>query len=121
MMEELDKLRECPFCGGKADLYILDADNTSLVILGARKSARIKCCNCFCDISLTNHNYEDIVEIDQIISDAIEAWNTRAERTCEWIPSDHCTWRCSCCGIETEVLYRYWKHCPNCGAKVVES
>lgn len=70
---------------------------------------------------------------------AIEAWNTRAERTCEIArvetgepaeyDCDEVLWHCASCHEEV-AIYAYnedgdiWADkpafCPNCGAKVVE-
>lgn len=63
--------------------------------------------------------------------EAIEAWNTRAERTCRRMPADDGAvmvmrgglamefpyFECSECGAYVMDNARY---CPNCGAKVVE-
>ena len=51
--------------------------------------------------------------------DEIEAWNTRAERTCTAVlaKSDYAS-TCSECG----AMLANWamQYCPNCGAKVVD-
>ena len=59
-------------------------------------------------------------------SAVIEAWNTRAERTCYnaigygFIPDeDTPAFKCSECG-ETHLCDNWYDYCPNCGAKVVE-
>lgn len=54
---------------------------------------------------------------------ALEAWNTRAERTCvlEDIPYEPGCWegvRCSSCGVTDEDADLTGNYCPNCGAKV---
>jgi len=59
--------------------------------------------------------------------DATEAWNTRAELTCQmkkarW-DDGQCTWGviCSACGEKHEHEFEYsFNFCPTCGAKVVE-
>ena len=64
-------------------------------------------------------------------AEAIAAWNTRAERTCEWKLEHSGTlydkWRCSECGylfVEPRCDQGYMdlesNYCPSCGAKVVE-
>ena len=64
--------------------------------------------------------------------DAIEAWNTRVERTCRIVPHGYCIangeetscrcWSCSGCsyGWHISDYDRQYLYCPNCGAKVVE-
>ena len=55
--------------------------------------------------------------------EAIAAWNTRAERTCE----NPCSvgFECSECGVTCggyplkDATRFSWSYCPNCGAKVV--
>lgn len=98
----MSELKPCPFCGGEAKLY----------------SGRIKyvfCKECFA----TN---EDV----KTESEAIEAWNTRHERTCRAVKRRG-DYVCSACG---EVLLSGWadpfeaiplecfKYCFNCGARV---
>ena len=59
-------------------------------------------------------------------AEAIAAWNTRAERTCECVaeyaksPIDGKTialHRCSACH---ELMRPHMAYCPHCGAKVVD-
>jgi rRNA maturation endonuclease Nob1 len=66
-------------------------------------------------------------------AEAIEAWNTRAERTCEMLPT-HSDLEITLTSMNTGIT-RAWgyrqcsnclcnvfegaKYCPNCGAKVV--
>lgn len=99
------ELRPCPFCGAtEPTVHILDAPE-SLVACDYRKGG--------CGASGRPFNTD---------KQAIEAWNTRAERTC------HTTWdieltgrlrfKCSECGaVSLDVAPRY---CPACGARVVE-
>ena len=42
------------------------------------------------------------------------------ERTCRYESTNRCTWACTSCGREIDVLHRGYNYCPNCGAKVVE-
>lgn len=95
------KLGPCPFCGAK---YGDDHDDGCFIPMS---TAVI--------VNIANGN-PPLYSTEQLA----EAWNTRYEPTCHWEHTDHCTWTCSNCGVETDVLYRYWLHCPVCGAKVVE-
>ena len=57
---------------------------------------------------------------------AIEAWNTRAERTCvlEDIPYEPGAWegvRCSSCKVTDEDTDLTGNYCPNCGTRLVKS
>ena len=49
-------------------------------------------------------------------AEAIEAWNTRAERTCEYV-GDEISGGCSECRGWLDPACAY---CPSCGAKVME-
>ena len=106
----MDGLKPCPFCGGRAtmdgdprvaDDWVFCLDCGAM---GAYKLGKDK---------------------------AIEAWNTRAERTCrmthEWVrpcEEDGCDrlhvvqWTCSECEFDFEGARP--NYCPNCGAKVVD-
>lgn len=61
-------------------------------------------------------------------SDAVEYWNTRAERTCTQIDvtdtrkpyTTHMTECSECGGVLALDEYRAPNYCPNCGAKVVD-
>ena len=43
-----------------------------------------------------------------------------SERTCRYESTNRCTWVCTSCGREADVLHYGYNYCPNCGAKVVE-
>ena len=63
--------------------------------------------------------------------ESIKAWNSRAERTCEFISSKGSDYPpvCSACGYELGIYDCEWfedgtygyggNYCPNCGCKVV--
>lgn len=102
---EKPELKDCPFCGSNAVVV-----NNS----GAGMYAYCKSC----DAIGTHVPYDEDNRTATL--EAIEAWNTRYQPTCHWERTDRCTWTCSNCGVETEVLYQYWLHCPVCGAKVVK-
>lgn len=104
-------LLPCPFCGGEAELkptYDLDTDEIDGWFAW--------CCT-------TNDCTTHPMTNDYLTrAEAVEAWNTRAERTCHNIWNVELTGRlrfqCSECGaVSLEITPRY---CPSCGAKVVE-
>lgn len=66
-----------------------------------------------------------VVRFEYALHDqAIEAWNTRAERTCKWTQWDQHSdeYFSTECGREFQwaTPYDLPNHCPGCGAKVVE-
>ena len=99
----MTELLPCPFCGGEAQTL---------------RSGTWWCVACktpFCC---------DVGKFDTE-SEAIAAWNTRAERTChvEYMPKNKelrmAPWiECSECGGELPVMITA-NYCQNCGAKVV--
>ena len=105
-----EELLPCPFCGGEARLS--DAGNGI---------AEIECVGC------------DYATVRTFGTDAaIEAWNTRAERTCMLEPCvfedgafTHMVIKCSNCGLRLEPeisgkVPSFVNYCPNCGARVTE-
>lgn len=107
-----NELKPCPFCGGEAEYraakYVRTAFKHSVV-----------CLECFASIPPKDSKHE-----------AINAWNTRVERTCKPIAKfnyDDSPWPvmvCSECDRrlhydETKYGLEYSPYC-GCGAKVVE-
>jgi len=101
-----ETLLPCPFCGGEARIFALQIG----------KGWRVVCSKPFC--AQGPNGYTE--------AEAIAAWNTRAERTCECVaeyaksPIDGKTivlHRCSACH---ELMLPHMAYCPNCGARVVE-
>ena len=118
-------LRPCPFCGGEADLRQWKDG-----------AWRVHCK--WCPAYLTRLYGTE--------KEAVEGWNRRTERTCEWIWGEDwlesspegprelhwANWYLDCgCweGDEDEFCDfddpearpdSYWAFCPKCGAKVVE-
>lgn len=92
----MSELLSCPFCGEKAriDRY--------------EHFYRVLCMDC---PASTEWLYSE--------QEAIDAWNTRAERTCHAVfdDSNWYKWICSECG---QPIDRADNYCFSCGAKVVE-
>lgn len=110
-----NELKPCPFCGGEA-VIVEVKDNPPETIAIQCKSG---CC-----ISVHHKWMEENV--------LIEAWNTRAERTCTFSvyqSGDEHFPTCSACGYEAAreecedyvgVMYYEKRFCPNCGARLVQ-
>lgn len=104
------ELKPCPFCGGEAQVGWTDFDS-GVIFVGCET------CGMYCEPKDCYANEQK----------AIEAWNTRAKRTChmtyneEWSGDEYYptqAYTCSRCGWITEMgVPRY---CPSCGAKVVD-
>lgn len=109
------ELKPCPFCGGKAET-IENAVGTLFWVY-------CRSCGARSDSYTTEYRQK-----------AIDAWNTRAERTCRNISDPPSGFYCSVChwgdwGEPSHLLTgsKYTgrvnggpNYCPNCGAKVVE-
>lgn len=102
----MSELLSCPFCGGEAH------------ISASSDGYGVGCWSRRCiDMQMEQIPTE---------AEAVEAWNTRAERTCknEWAKFDG--FRCSKCwteitSIETNYsVPMFVRYCPNCGARVTE-
>jgi len=122
----MSELLPCPFCGGAAKLSVY------------YDFYRVHCNNDDCIACLSvSDAYEGYGRWYKSISEAREAWNTRAERTCQDVNEEEDDFTCSACGAsmftqidDTWVMIAQdgddddliWKpnYCPNCGAKVVE-
>lgn len=113
----MTELLPCPFCGGEA--HVNHDHRWYGDVYKAVDAYEVVCLNFGCIIY-----YADDVWYDTE-SEAIAAWNSRAERTCECVaeyaksPIDGKTivlHRCSACH---ELMRPHMAYCPNCGAKVV--
>lgn len=110
----MSELLPCPFCGGEAEAHEVMFPYHYWDVL--------------CDGECFDHFCEKPTE-----AEAVEAWNTRAERTCKmetdndeleviaYSHEDTWAYKCSAC----DWPFRYDRgikpsYCPNCGAKVVD-
>ena len=107
-------LLPCPFCGGEATMFSDDG------------LFNIYCDNDFCDVR---------PGIDTCFSEAeaVEAWNTRADRTCHNATHYAGKFKCSECGAILDTEDEEWEptlwvdgvasypsYCPNCGCRILE-
>ena len=105
----MDKLKPCPFCGGKAIITVLQHRFTDLYFCSCEK----------CHISQTSGEYT-------FRQEAINAWNKRSNdasvRHGHWIKdaffSDEVNngEKCSQCGELIGWFGNLPKYCPGCGA-----
>lgn len=127
----MTELKPCPCCGPKAFI----APSTTRYTQGGVYSCSAELRGYECGLSIARSAATEKVALNK----AIEAWNTRAERTCEIArvetgepaeyDCDEVLWHCASCHEEV-AIYAYnengdtWADkpafCPNCGAKVVE-
>ena len=103
------ELKPCPFCGGKG--YIIMVQNRFYAT----------CDTCTCRIA---SDCLDLRYYGDVLAEVIEAWNTRAERTCEVLGEDYDElleyWNTELsCGHAFNGMAKYVNYCPECGAKVV--
>lgn len=107
----MSELKPCPFCGGEAEMHYV-----SDIFSRHRPSYWSQCCNC--RMSGKHHRTRQ---------EAIDAWNTRAERTCEFKPfkgpisdTDEEGNRQGVCSVCSAYMHEQFCYCPNCGRKVVD-
>lgn len=119
----MGELKPCPFCGSKY---------TQVRYMGGKwqgpsafsSGYRGECCGCYAVTAAYDTEAE-----------AIDAWNTRVERTCtnELRPDEgrRNFFKCSACGCTVTDCEDYcvnvytsdgavgWSYCPHCGARVI--
>lgn len=98
------ELLPCPFCGGVPEMMTSSDGFTSIGCMG--------------------HSVFGVMIQAGTEAEAVEDWNTRAERTCREVMVDKFFRGCSECGYMWEYMYGIGKrvrpnYCPNCGAWVV--
>lgn len=97
----MEELKPCPFCGGKAYGYTVQTKEIFTEYIHCER------CNACSDVYETKQQ-------------AIEAWNTRHEPTCQKIPGKMRYGtrvpKCSNCG--QSLGDKRWIYCPKCGFKV---
>lgn len=131
-----DELKPCPFCpdGGKPvafvepDGYEEHGGNVYRGVVGCKMCGMgIELFRC--DNEIPADWWCDAAEESPsgFMSNLINAWNTRYERTCQPVKDDKGYIRCSICGNELYTDYDpvadrvTWEpFCPSCGAKVVD-
>lgn len=113
-------LLPCPWCGGKAQVMCMDLDSID-------EGWKVYGVWCVDDLHAEEHGgYQHGHFIDNFGSEAeaIEAWNSRAERTTTRNGKYKTKYGrkvplCECCGYAIgDSRYNY---CPNCGAKAVDA
>lgn len=90
-------LKQCPFCGGEAETTKWP------------EGWFIECKEQRCGGTIGAYKTEQ---------EAIEAWNTRAERTCTVQNPSKYLQECSLCGGAVIASDNY---CPKCGSKVIRN
>lgn len=114
-----NELKPCPFCGGEA--HVVEGMYSSY-----QEGYAVRCRHCALTLGASGrlgecYEWSCCYETE---AEAIEAWNTRAERTCHEVLVDK-HWRgCSECSYKWEFMYGIGKcerpnYCPDCGARVV--
>lgn len=95
-----DELLPCPFCGKEANVSECQGRDDRFYVW---------CDGCCCTVMYRSRQA------------AIDAWNTRSERTCR-LKMTTVGWSCSACHVVSWTTERKPKpnYCPHCGAKVVE-
>lgn len=100
-------LLPCPFCGSEA--FLVSGEEFG------ENYTEVSCNSCNATVS-------------KLGAEAIEAWNTRTERTCKNKATRLQTFWCDRCDCALEdwmdvggKLINGLRYCPNCGAKVVDA
>ena len=115
----MSDLKPCPFCpdGGEPKIYRYSCE--------LEYGAQVYCRRC----GASGTNVHESMPLEDVEVLAIEAWNTRHERTGRTVLGKYGNYTCGVCG---EVLLSGWadpfeaiplecfKYCFNCGARVKE-
>ena len=117
------ELKPCPFCGSEAKVQ-KDIRWPHYSRYGVN-GYEIVCTNFDCIIYHADNQWYLTEE------DAIDAWNSRYEKTCEMYRDESGTWHCTSCENggdnitgsdgELNMWYDSWhpNFCPHCGCKVI--
>ena len=113
----MDRLKPCTFCGGEAETWSHYFEEEDMTLWQVRCKERPYSVEHPCYTADSFISFETEAE-------AVEAWNTRAERTCHDMlgGSYSSDMECSECRTRWYVgcmTNGEWNYCPNCGAKVV--
>ena len=93
------ELKHCPYCGGEASVNIMP-------FIGFKGSGYVaQCESCWAKTAYYCTKAE-----------AIAAWNTRHEGTCDDVAIEGEWFECSECGCVRRLIHP--SYCPNCGRKV---
>ena len=99
-------LLPCPFCGGEAEVRHMDLDSIE-------EGWKVWGVWCVDDMNAEDYrSHGHFIDNYATEAEAIAAWNTRAERTCENVHG-----HCSKCG---SIMYDAPNYCPCCGRCVKE-
>ena len=106
----MTELLPCPFCGGEARIFHFSS------------AVRDEVWHAVCEKPFCTIGPDGYTE-----AEAIEAWNTRAERMCRFLPfrgpisdTDEIGDRKGVCSVCSAYMHEQYSYCPNCGAKVVD-
>ena len=114
----MSELLPCPFCGGEAEVYEMQyGENGKYSVFGVfcKEDSKAEL------IGLNRYQHGHFIDNFPTEAEAIEAWNTRAERTCKHERMFNLVKR------ECDGRRYSWRemdmpnYCPNCGAKVVSA
>ena len=111
-----NELKPCPFCGAKAKTYDYEGerdiyDPDTLGYVDTEHFTGWCCCCEVCGAAVPEKRSE---------AESIEAWNTRAERTCRNVAVQGVLFECSECGAKTVGAVGNYtqEYCAACGRKV---
>lgn len=99
----MKELKSCPFCGHKK-IHLCEPHEGQTIY-----TAECKKCGASTDIFYTR-------------TEAIEAWNTRTEKTCKWVVVDAEYYKTDCgrsfCFNSGGPEDNEYDYCPGCGRRI---
>lgn len=105
-----DELKPCPFCGGDAETCSYYFEEKDMTLW------QVRCKERPCKVEHPCYTADSFISF-ATEAEAVEAWNTRAERTCRYEHIEG-TWYKTSCGKRYDGVVPP-NYCPDCGAKVV--